>query len=84
MKVVKLNIERKQSYDSDYPNQLVGMTTIKGAHGTMEVKLSNIAVAKIFSVIKKDVHKVAQFNASQVNDSIDDAEAEVKLIDDIY
>ena len=53
MKVQNLVVERKSSYDDDYPSMLVGIVQIVGDNGKMEVKLSNSSVAKIFSIIKE-------------------------------
>ena len=81
MKVKNLSIERKESYDSDYPSQLVGLVQIQGEHGKMEVKLSNSVISKIFALIKDDVQRVADYNASQSGHAIEEAEGEVKLIE---
>ena len=83
MKVENLLIERKQSYDNDYPNQLVGLVQIKGEHGKMEVKLSSNCVSQIFNLIKKDVERVATYNASQAGGAIEEAEGETKLIEEL-
>lgn len=80
MKVEVLNIERRQSYDTDYPNMLVGIVQMKGAHGKIETKLSNETVSKIFQLVKKDVQQAAKYNAEQVNHAIDEAKNEPLLI----
>jgi chemotaxis protein CheY-P-specific phosphatase CheC len=80
MKVENLVIERKQSYDTDYPNMLVGLVQIKGEHGKMEVKLSSLVVGKIFALIKDDVQKVADYNSSQASDAVSEAENETPLL----
>jgi hypothetical protein len=82
MKVSSLVIERKESYDADYPNMLVGLVQIKGEHGKMEVKLSNAVVAKVFAIIKADVQRVADYNSSQAGHAIDEAGSETVLIED--
>lgn len=81
MKVNNLVIERKASYDEDYPNMLVGLVQISGENGKMEVKLSNKVVGEIFALIKTDVQRVADYNASQATHAIDEAEAEAPLLD---
>ncbi len=81
MKVENLVIDRKPSYDNDYPNMLVGIVQIQGLHGKMEVKLSNKTVSQIFSLIKEDVQKTATYNANQVGDAIDEAENETPLLE---
>ena len=83
MKVKNLIIERKETYDADYPNQLVGLVQIQGEHGKMEVKLSSAVVSQIFALIKDDVQRVAKYNSSQSGHAIEEAEGEVKLIENI-
>ena len=81
MKVENLVIERRPSYDNDYPSLLVGLVQIQGLHGKMEVKLSNRTVSQIFSLIKSDVQKTAEYNASQVSDAIEEAENEMPMLE---
>lgn len=80
MQVINLNIERRPSYDHDWPNQLVGIAQLQGPHGKLEVKLSPSTVANIFELIKKDAQRVADYNASQVGQAIEDAQGEQKLL----
>ena len=84
MKVESLNIERRQSYDTDYPNMLIGMVCIKGEHGKMDVKLTNRCVSKIFKVIRDDVQRVADYNASQASEAVTEAEHEPELTEEIF
>ena len=79
MKVENLIIERKPNYDTDYPNQLVGLVQIKGEHGKMEVKLSNDVVGRIFTLIRDDVQRVSNYNSSQSGHAVDEAAAEHML-----
>ena len=81
MKVENLVIERKASYDNDYPNMLVGLVQIKGEHGKMEVRLSSCVVCKIFALIKEDVQKVADYNSSQASEAVSEAENETPLLE---
>ena len=81
MKVKHLLIERKDKYDNDYPNQLVGLVQMQGEHGKQEVKLSNAVVAQIFSLIKSDCQRVANYNAEQTSHAIEEAENEPKLLE---
>ena len=81
MKVENLIIERKPSYADDYPNMLVGLVQIQGLRGKMEVKLSNKAVSQIFALIKDDVQKTAEYNASQAAEAVSEAENEQLLIE---
>jgi hypothetical protein len=83
MKVVNLVIERKPSYDSDYPNMLVGIVQIQGEHGKMEVKLSNQIVSQIFALVKDDVQRVANYNASQATYAVEEAENEMPLLENM-
>ncbi len=83
MKVESLSVERRPSYDNDYPNMLVGLVRLVGHTGSTEVRLSNAALASIFATIKSDVQRVASYNASQAGQAIDDASNEQKLIDTI-
>lgn len=82
MQIKNVLIERKQSYDADYPNQLVGLAQVQGEHGKMEIKLSSKVVANIFEIIKEDAQRVADYNASQVGQAIDDAQGEQLLLKD--
>jgi hypothetical protein len=81
MNIENVLIEKKASYDTDYPSQLVGLVQIKGDHGKMEVKLSSAIVSQIFGLIKKDVQRVADYNASQASHAVSEAEASVLLIE---
>lgn len=79
MKVENLLIERKASYDSEYPSQLVGLVQLKGDNGKMEVKLSPAIVAQIFILVKQEAERVAKYNASQIGQAVDDAAGEYLL-----
>lgn len=83
VKVENLVIERKPSYDADYPSMLVGLVQIKGEHGKIEVRLSSATVSAIFSLIKTDVQRVANYNASQVEHAVAEAESEMPLLENI-
>jgi len=82
MKVDNLTIRRRESYDSEYPGQLVGIVQIHGEHGKMEVKLSNASVGKIFNLIKEDVKRTAKYNATQAEHALDEARDEQVLIEE--
>lgn len=81
MKIEKMYIERKASYDSEYPNQLVGLVQMKGEHGKIEVKLSSHVVSAIFKLIKEDVQRVADYNAREASLAVREAENEVLLLE---
>jgi hypothetical protein len=80
MKIQNLNIERRPTYDVDYPNMLVGIVQLSGEQGKMEVKLSNQAVSRIFALIRDDVQHTADYNARQVSRAVDDAENEFGVL----
>lgn len=81
MKVQNLLIERKPSYDIEYPNMLVGTVQIQGDQGKMEVKISNAVVSAIFALVKADVQRVANYNAAQVGFAVEEAENEMPLLE---
>lgn len=80
MKIDNVTIRRHESY-SEYPNQMVGTVQLSGEHGKMEVKMSPAVIANIFSIIRADVQRVANYNASQAAQAVDDAGAEQLLIE---
>ncbi len=47
MQVESLEVQRRPSYDSDYPNQLVGLVTLKSNLGSQQIKISNRGLAQI-------------------------------------
>ena len=83
MKIENLHIERRPSYDDDYPNMLAGVVQIQGEQGKMEVKLSNKVVSQIFGLIKDDVQRTADYNASQVSTAVENAENEAPLLENM-
>ena len=83
MKIENLHIERRPSYDDDYPNMLAGVVQIIGEQGKMEVRLSNKVVSQIFGLIKSDVQRTADYNASQVSEAVENAESEAPLLENM-
>jgi hypothetical protein len=81
MRFVNLKIERKEAYDSEYPNQLVGLVQLAGENGKQEVKLSSPTVSRIFELIKSDCQRVANQNAAETGEAIEEAAAEPLLLD---
>jgi hypothetical protein len=65
MKILSLEIKKRDRYDAEYPNEIVGVVQIIGETGKMEVRLFPKTVAEIFRMCKDDVQKVANYNASQ-------------------
>ena len=80
MKVHSLSVEQRPSYDTDYPNQLVGTVTLKSDLGQQTVKLSNSALSKIFGVIAAEVQDTARRNAEAVVRGMQDAIDEPLLL----
>jgi hypothetical protein len=80
MKVETLKVEQRPSYDTEYPNQLVGTVTLKGDLGQQTVKLSNGALSKIFAVIANEVQETARRNADAVVRGMQDAVDEPLLL----
>ena len=78
MKVKNLVIERP-SYPDNAP--LEGQVQMGGLNGKMEVKLSPQTIASIFTQVKHDVEKTAEYNARQSGEAIDNAEGEAKLLE---
>ena len=65
MKIVALEIKKRESYDHEYPNEIVGVVQITGDTGKMEVRLFPKTVSEIFRLCKDDIQRVANYNASQ-------------------
>lgn len=81
MKVESLEVSRRPSYDSDFPNQLIGTVRLKGPAGETTIVLSNMALSKIFGVISAEVSKTASQNASQVASGMENAAHEALVIE---
>jgi hypothetical protein len=73
MKVISLKINKRENYDSEYPNEIVGVVQISGETGKMEVRLSPKTVGDIFRLCRQDVDKVAKYNATQAATACDTA-----------
>lgn len=82
MKLVSLHIERRPSYDDDYPNQMVGTVRLEGTTGKMEVVLSNPVLAEIFTILRANVQSIASRNAAQVANAVDVVNNEQLAIED--
>lgn len=76
MQIESLEVQRRPSYDSEYPNMLVGVVKLKGHLGTQEVRLSNESLSQIFATIRDDVVKTAKKNAGETSRAMSDATAE--------
>lgn len=79
MKVLSLEIKKRESYDSEYPNEIVGVVQITGETGKMEVRLFPKTVAAIFRLCKDDVQKVANYNASQASVACENVTDSIEL-----
>ena len=73
MQIKSLDISRRPSYDSDYPNQLVGTVELVGPHGAMKIVLSPGALSRIFGVIAAEVQDTARANANATRRCMEDA-----------
>ena len=73
MQIKSLEINRRPSYDSDYPNQLVGMVELTSPHGEMKIVLSPGALSRIFGVIAAEVQDTARTNANATRRCMEDA-----------
>ena len=73
MQISRLTIERRPSYDSEFPNQLVGTVEFKSPTGTQTIRLSNGALSRVFGVIAAEVQQTARDNAAQVRRGVEGA-----------
>ena len=73
MQIKSLDISRRPSYDSDYPNQLVGTVELVGTNGAMKLVLSHGALSRIFGVIATEVQDTARANANATRRGMEDA-----------
>lgn len=83
MKFVNLVIERKPSYDPDYPHELVGLVQLSGNRGKMEIRLSNDTISKILAIARPDAAMQAENNAQTVTTVLLNACNEKPLIDKV-
>ena len=79
MRVLSLEIKKRESYDSEYPNEMVGVVQITGETGKMEVRLFPKTVAEIFRLCKADVQKVANYNAAQASEACENVADKIEL-----
>ena len=73
MQIKSLDISRRPSYDSDFPNQLVGTVELVGPNGAMKIVLSPGALSRVFGVISAEVQDTARTNANAVRRGMEDA-----------
>lgn len=73
MQIKSLDICRRPSYDSEYPNQLIGTVELVGPHGAMKIVLSPGALSRVFGVIAAEVQDTARANANAVRRGVEDA-----------
>ena len=73
MQIKSLEINRRPSYDSEYPNQLIGTVELVGPNGAMKIVLSHGALSRIFGVIAAEVQDTARANANAVRRGVEDA-----------
>lgn len=80
MQIKSLEINRRPSYDSEYPNQLVGTVELAGPNGAMKIVLSPGALSRVFGVIAAEVQDTARANANAVRRGVEDAMNEPLVI----
>jgi len=73
MQIKSLEINRRPSYDSEYPNQLIGTVELVGPNGAMKIVLSPGALSRVFGVIAAEVQDTARTNANAVRRGMEDA-----------
>lgn len=83
MEVKSLKVERRPSYDDNYPNMLVGTVEMVGPGGKVEVVLSNQSLSAIFQVIHGDVTSRAKQNAKATDHAMNQAENEQVLLEGV-
>jgi len=79
MKVKSLAIERRPSYDSEAPNQFVGIIQLADDNGAQSIRLSNADINKIFTMLIRSVSEQATRNASATKYGIEQAANELLL-----
>ena len=80
MKVISLNISKRENYDSEYPNEIVGTVQLSGDTGKMEIRLPPSVVCEIFKMCRESAQSVANANASQVSSAIDNEASNIALL----
>jgi hypothetical protein len=80
MEVKALTIERRPSYDTEYPNQLVGLVKLADTNGSQEIRLTNESLAEVFRVITVQVVGTAKANAKAVAVGMSEAQYEPLLV----
>lgn len=83
MKVISLTIERKPSYDSQFPGQIIGLVSLEGDKGAISARLSNNLVSQIFELVRADCSRVAFKISEDVHQAVDDSAFEVLLTADV-
>ncbi len=72
MKVTKLEIRQRQSYE-DYANTLTGTVLLEGTTGKQEVVLSPMTVSRIFAVLAEDLVARSKQNAALTKAAVEEA-----------
>lgn len=80
MQVESLDVQRRPSYDTQFPNQLVGVVKLTNSQGSQEIRLSNAALSSIFNVITAEVLETAKRNARDVSIGMSNATSEPLLL----
>lgn len=79
MKVTKLEIKRRESYETD-AGQLKGIVTLTGSAGQQSLVLSAGSMSRIFEVIKEDAVAQAKIQAKSADRALQEAADEPLLI----
>lgn len=79
MKVKSLAIERRPSYDSEAPNQFVGLIQLSDDNGAQTIRLSNAAINKIFTLLIREVSDMARKNAANTQFGLEQAANDLLL-----
>ena len=68
-----MQISRRPSYSSEFPDQLTGIVEFTPPTGAQTVRLLNGALSRLFGVIDAEVQQTARDNAAQVRRGVEDA-----------
>ena len=79
MQVTRLEIKRRESYETD-AGQLKGIVTLTGAAGQQSLVLSAGSISRIFEVIKEDAVAQAKVQARSADRALQEAADEPMLI----
>ena len=73
MQVESIHIEKRPSYDSQFPGQLVGIVHMRCSTGEQKLVLSPGALSRMFQVIAAEVVETSKRNAEMTKRGMQDA-----------